>query len=679
MTNSLRFRQIHLDFHTSPLIPEVGRDFSKTQFQEMLRLGCADSITLFARCHHGYSYHPTRVGVMHPQLEFDLLGQQIQACREIDVSCNVYISVGWDERWADLHPEHVVVPPEGVSPDRIGWRRLGFHDDYLAFLCDYIDELMDGYEPQGLWLDIVSAAPSVSELDLAAMRARQLDPECELDRKNYALQEQHKYLTRITHHIHSGRPEIRLFQNSGHILKGCRDFQNYVSHFELESLPTGGYGYDHFPLSAKYVATLGDKEFLGMTGKFHTTWGEYGGFKHPNALRYECAMMLALGARCSIGDQLHPRGRLNKDTYKRIGKAYAEVQKKEQYCQGVRAVANIAILSIEALENSRPDSTWIWQFGRRDFPSDDGLSRMLLEKQIIFDVIDTNAAYSDYQLIMIPDKGRLTEEQAHKFQTFIDQGGRLVLSHESGMDLHEDKFYFQVGRVAGRSRYDPEYIQISDKLIEQDTGDVLVESTIVIPGKSVQVIANDAEILADCYAPYFNRTREHFCSHQHAPEESRSSYPAAFIANSNILYFSHALFSAFAKGGQSLYRDIFYTALKHFFMPPTRTSMPSCGRANLLEQPHESRYVFHLVYGHRIGRGSLSYDVPASLEVIEDIVPIYAIDCEISVMKTPQRVLSALTGEALEFDSTYSPETNTYRVRFCVPKVDLHEIVLVEY
>jgi hypothetical protein len=52
-----------------------------------------------------------------------------------------------------------------------------------------------------------------------------------------------------------------------------------------------------------------------MTGKFHQTWGEFGGFKRPEALRYECAAMLAFGARCSIGDQLHPSGEMNPDTY----------------------------------------------------------------------------------------------------------------------------------------------------------------------------------------------------------------------------------------------------------------------------------------------------------------------------------------------------------------------------
>ena len=581
MADSMRFRQVHLDFHTSPLIEGVGHDFSGTQFQDMLRLGCVDSVTLFSRCHHGYSYHPTRVGVMHPHLEFDLLGEQIQSCREIDVLCNIYISVGWDERWADLHPHHVVIPPDGVAPGQVGWRRLGFHDEYLEFLCDYIDELVGNYEPQGLWLDIIGPAHGLSELDIGAMHTRQLDPASSLDRKHYALQEQQKYLTRITRHVRSRRPGMRLFHNGGHIHKGCRNFQNYISHFELESLPTGGYGYDHFPLSARYVATLGDKEFLGMTGKFHTTWGEFGGFKHPNALRYECAMMLALGARCSIGDQLHPRGALNKDTYMRIGKAYAEVKLKEQYCQAVRPVSKIALLAVESLENSRPDSTWTWQFGKRDFPGDDGLCRMLLEKQLMFDVIDAQADYSDYQVIIIPDKGRLTEQQADKFQAWLDNGGRLVLSYESGMALHEDSFCFDVGEVVGRSKYDPEFIQARETLVREDTDDVLVAMPVVVPGKSVQVTAHDPVILADCFYPYFNRTQEHFCSHQHAPWDTKSDYPAAFIANGNILYFSHALFSAFAKGGQSLYRDMFYYALKQFFELPTWTSMPSCARGQL--------------------------------------------------------------------------------------------------
>jgi hypothetical protein len=75
--------------------------------------------------------------------------------------------------------------------------------------------------------------------------------------------------------------------------------------------------------------------FLGMTGKFHLSWGEFGGFKNPNALRYEAALNLANGARCSIGDHMHPDGWMEEATYKLIGEAYREVETKEAWCTNV--------------------------------------------------------------------------------------------------------------------------------------------------------------------------------------------------------------------------------------------------------------------------------------------------------------------------------------------------------
>jgi len=76
-------RQVHLDFHTSEKLFEIGQNFSKDQFQEALKLGKIDAINIFAKCHHSWSYYPTKVGKMHPNLDFDLLGAQIEACHEI--------------------------------------------------------------------------------------------------------------------------------------------------------------------------------------------------------------------------------------------------------------------------------------------------------------------------------------------------------------------------------------------------------------------------------------------------------------------------------------------------------------------------------------------------------------------------------------------------------------------
>ena len=100
----LRRRQVHLDFHTGDTMP-VGKSFSKEQFQNALKLGHVNSITIFSKCHHGWSYHPTEVNEMHPELDFDLMGAQLEACKEIDVNAPVYISAGYDEKEYVRHPE----------------------------------------------------------------------------------------------------------------------------------------------------------------------------------------------------------------------------------------------------------------------------------------------------------------------------------------------------------------------------------------------------------------------------------------------------------------------------------------------------------------------------------------------------------------------------------------------
>ena len=52
----LPFRQIHLDFHTSEAIAGVGADFDPDEFAGTLAKAHVNSITCFARCHHGWLY-----------------------------------------------------------------------------------------------------------------------------------------------------------------------------------------------------------------------------------------------------------------------------------------------------------------------------------------------------------------------------------------------------------------------------------------------------------------------------------------------------------------------------------------------------------------------------------------------------------------------------------------------
>lgn len=88
-------------------------------------------------------------------------------------------------------------------------------------------------------------------------------------------------------------------------------FYDLNTHQDLEDLPTTWGGYDKLPLESKYHLGQGTAA-TAMSGKFHMAWGEFGGFKHPDALKYEAAAMISYGVACNFSDQLHPAGELDK-------------------------------------------------------------------------------------------------------------------------------------------------------------------------------------------------------------------------------------------------------------------------------------------------------------------------------------------------------------------------------
>ena len=107
-------RQVHLDFHTSPDISGIGSQFSKENFQRALKKGNVDSITVFAKCHHGFCYYPTKVGNQHPGLDFDLTGAMVDAAHEIGVRAPIYITAGWSHNDAMAHFDWRSVNRDGL-------------------------------------------------------------------------------------------------------------------------------------------------------------------------------------------------------------------------------------------------------------------------------------------------------------------------------------------------------------------------------------------------------------------------------------------------------------------------------------------------------------------------------------------------------------------------------------
>ena len=111
----LRTRQIHLDFHTSPFIGDVGADFDAKEFARTMKAAHVNSVTVFAKCHHGHLYYNTKHPARHPGLKkgFDLLARQVEALHRVDIRAPIYISVQCDEYAADEYPQWIAREADG--------------------------------------------------------------------------------------------------------------------------------------------------------------------------------------------------------------------------------------------------------------------------------------------------------------------------------------------------------------------------------------------------------------------------------------------------------------------------------------------------------------------------------------------------------------------------------------
>lgn len=658
----LRFRQVHLDFHTSEVIPGIGTMFSKEQFQLALKIGHVDSITVFSKCHHGWAYHPSKANEMHPHLQFDLLGAMIEAAHEIGVKTPVYLSAGLDEKLARRHPEWLYRNKDETTtwvPDftQPGYHLFCFHSPYLEILIAQIQEVVKNYDADGIFLDIVKPKPCYCQSCVKKLLEEGKDPydeknAIELGERLYAY-----YTKRVREAIDQYKPGLPVFHNGGHISRGRRDLAVMNTHLELESLPTGGWGYDHFPASARYAQTL-KIDFLGMTGKFHTSWGEFGGFKHPNALRYETALSIANGAKCSIGDQLHPNGEMDLATYELVGKAYEEVEQKEPWCRAVENVADVALLSYESVQNAY-DTNQDAKVGNIDT----GAVRMLLQGKILFDIIDQEADFTAYKVLILPDHIRITPPLKKKLEDFFSTGGKVLATGESGLELEENVFAIDLGvKWISKNPYHPDYFRPGFSI--KDIG----ESAFIFYGEGEQIEKTHGEELGRRENPYFNRSTFAFCSHRHTPNSGEYGGPG-MVESKNGIYIAWKIFEDFGTLGSLPQREVVLYALECLLgrKRTLTTSLPSLGITTLMHQYENTRYVNHLLYAPPILRGE------KDLQVIEDLPSVYDTKVAVKIPQKVKRVYLAPQMEEIPFEQDGDSIGYTVREFVC------HQMVVIEY
>jgi uroporphyrinogen decarboxylase len=658
------WRKIHQDFHNSVHVPRIGGAFQADEWGDRLLAGNVDAIVVFAKDMHGLFYYPSAYGPVHPGLALDLLGEQVKACRARRIAVYAYYCVTWDHHLAAQHPEWRVIkrdgsdymPKAGETP---GWTALCLaHREYLELMDDHAREFVSRYELDGAWFDM--AEPIAPECHCTECR-RQLaadgkdpnDAEAQRAHKNRLFLDWHRRMRDV---VRAARPGCQVdFNDIG--LACVSQRAGMLDNIDIEALPTGGWGYFYAPAQIRYQRTFGIPVY-GMTGRFATAWADFGGLKLPQQLDVELASIVANAARCDVGDQMPPNGRLDPAVYHVIGKSYGKIKALEPILEGAAPVAEAAML-IPAVPFDLLRNDYLY-----------GVTKLMLESRLQFDVVEPSQEWERYGLVVLPDALRPDAATVARLHAYVGKGGAVLVIHDAGLVAGSDASWLERYGLtyAGASPFKPAYLVPKVPF----TGDIPTYEYALYDGAAQWRAAAPAVPLAALGEPLFQRSGKQFTSHGQTPFDHATDY-AAVASSGRVGLLAFPAGASYYRTGYWVYRAAFEKLLSEIL--PARlieTDAPLSTEITVTRQLADTaakrpeRYLVHVV------NWSANRKAPPHSEVFESPVPLHDVRVRLSLP------LCASAARAVVADVDLPVRAAGGGIEFVIPRVPIHEVVALE-
>jgi hypothetical protein len=165
-------------------------------------------------------------------------------------------------------------------------------------------------------------------------------------------------------------------------------------------------------------------------------------------------------------------------------------------------------------------------------PAVAGAIQMLRASGREVEVVDRLDGLDPYAVLVLPDVVRLTAPQTAWIETYLNQGGRLLASWQSGLTPEGTAFASErFGlRLVGEARCSPDFVVPGPRLASHTSGN----SELLMYRRGMEVAVRTASLLAMAYPP---------APLDGAPQPT--GYPAITLGQ-GVAYFAHPVFTQYA-------------------------------------------------------------------------------------------------------------------------------------
>lgn len=426
------FFGLHYDLHPGATDTVLGRDTTYEHIRAMLEKVKPDFVQYDCKGHPGWAGYPTQVGSPSPGIVNDALKIWREVTRDMGIPLSIHYSGVWDTRAIELHPEWARINERG-RPDPNNTCRSSAYDAEL--MIPQLIEAVNNYDLDGIWIDGENWAskPCWCDRCKAAFTAQTGldDIPLKQDDADWAawlafqrgLFTQH--VANVVAAVHAVKPACMVTSNWMYSVREPEPITAAVDYLSGDFDPA--FGAERASAEARFISGRG-KPWDLMAWSFLNTGGQGYTQKPAPHLCQELAVVLAQGGSVFIYDQPQRAGRLTPWHQDLFAEVAAWCRARKEYCFRTKTLPQVALLHSESSYYAYNDP--LFNFGSAN-QALEGALHALLENGYSVDILNEEALQdrlAEYPMVVVPEAAALPDTLKAALRTYVEGGGRLVLS-----------------------------------------------------------------------------------------------------------------------------------------------------------------------------------------------------------------------------------------------------------